>query len=202
MCPRPGARGAVAQSGERLTGSQKVGGSNPPSSTNFLPCLLDDDTTRRHGIAVDDDHALIDRRYEGVLCARGPRVVRVSGGGRCRRHGKAELGQQILYVHVLVFGDYLPVAHFENQPTGSSMRMPVGGIPMSLLVCVPRATNPKTEIASPHVTPTRAVRQGRNWSRPDLRQYRPPGPRGSGHHRCDRNMPCHRAPASDPSRDG
>ncbi|GAH81832.1 unnamed protein product, partial [marine sediment metagenome] len=26
--------GAVVQSGERLTGSQKVGGSNPPSSTN------------------------------------------------------------------------------------------------------------------------------------------------------------------------
>ena len=26
--------GAVAQLGERLTGSQKVGGSNPPSSTN------------------------------------------------------------------------------------------------------------------------------------------------------------------------
>ena len=28
--------GAVAQSGERLTGSQKVVGSNPISSTNFI----------------------------------------------------------------------------------------------------------------------------------------------------------------------
>ena len=40
-------RGAVAQSGERLTGSQKVVGSNPISSTNklsevkrYLPILI------------------------------------------------------------------------------------------------------------------------------------------------------------------
>ena len=41
------ARGAIAQLGERLTGSQKVGGSIPPSSTSLpLSDLLKIDLTR------------------------------------------------------------------------------------------------------------------------------------------------------------
>ena len=88
------AGGAVAQSGERLPGRQKVGGSNPPSSTNLKAVALWESGRLRRQVGGSNPPSSTNKRIRqlrgtGVV---GPGIREPAAGASRRQRGRTRLG--------------------------------------------------------------------------------------------------------------